>query len=137
MANRRSRRNKQYFFCPYCQKRLWRNGSPKYYLYYAGKTEIQKGFGLSAKNATFLVNQSFTQLDQGVWLEEFFCEKDGRIWFHISRKEDKLNSRLATAEDWNRSTKTINPDGSNGTVSEFTNKISRGCNLTLLNRMRN
>ena len=136
MAHKRLNKNKHHFFCPYCQRRLWRSGSPKYYIYYEGKAEIKKGFGLSAKNANFLVNQSYTQLNINVWLEEFFCEQDGRLWLHITRKETELSSRLATAEDWLRSTKTINPDGSNGTVSEFSNRISQGCSLALLNRMR-
>jgi hypothetical protein len=136
MSNKRSTKNKQHFFCPYCQERLWRNGSPKYYLFYSGKSEIQRGFSLSSKNATFLANQNHTQLDQKVWLEEFFCQQHGRLWCHISKRETQLIARIAVAEDWHRSSKTINPDGSNGTVSEFTNKISRGCNLDLLNRMK-
>lgn len=136
MPNKRSRRKKNHFLCPHCQQRLWRNGSPKYYLFHAGKSEIQQGFNLTAKKAGFLVNQNFTQLDRDIWLEEFFCELDGRLWLYISQKEERIATRLAVAEDWTRSTKTINPDGSNGTISEFTNKISQGCHLALLNQFK-
>jgi hypothetical protein len=128
MPGKRSRfKKKQMFSCPHCQQQLWRVGSPKYYLFYQGKAEIQKGFNLSAKNASFLANQQDTCVDLNVWLEEFFCETDGQIWMHLSQNEQKaIASRLATAEDWQRTTKTFDPDKPHSSVSEFTLRMSRG-----------
>jgi hypothetical protein len=132
MANKRSNRKKHQFHCPYCQQRLWRNGSPKHYIYHEGKLEIQQGFNLTAKKASFLAAQNRTQLNQNIWLEDFFCELDGKIWLLVSRKDGEISYRLAVQEDWLRSTKTINPDYRNCSVSEYTSKFSRGSSTKLL-----
>lgn len=101
-------------------------GSPKYYLFYQGKMEMQKGLNLTSKKASFLANQRSTCVDNNIWIEEFFCENDGQIWMRLYRGEDKnIIACLAKAEDWKRTTKTIDPERYHPSASEFTLKMSR------------
>ncbi len=127
MANKRSRYKKtQKFYCPHCSQRMWRVGGPKYYLFYQGKIEMQKGFKLTAKKASFLASQKPVYVDTNIWLEEFFCENDGQIWMRLYRNENKtIIACLAKSEDWKRTTKTIDPERPHPSASEFTIKMSR------------
>ena len=126
MPNKRSRKRKQQFYCPYCQTRLWRAGSPKHYLYYQEVSEIQKNLNLSRKKASFLINQNNTYLDKSSWIEDFCCEQHGKIWLKISRKVDRpMEISLASEDDWKNTTGTINPNIPNPSVSEFTYSMSR------------
>jgi hypothetical protein len=137
MSNKRRGRNQtQKYYCPHCQRRLWRVGGPKYYLFYDGKLEMQQGLKLSHKTASFLAAQSSTLLDRDIWLEEFFCEEDGKIWMHLSRAScGKLNAKPATREHWKRTTKTPDPERPSSTVSEFTYYMSRQTSPNLLHRV--
>jgi len=134
MPNKRSRRNKTpKFHCPYCQRRLWRVGSPKYYVFYNGKHEMKEGLNLSGKNAGLLAAQQSTCLDTNVWIEEFFCEEDGKVWMHLVRAESgELSVRLAQQKDWKRTVKTVDPDMPKHACSEYSNRMSRRANLNLL-----
>ncbi|ACK69121.1 conserved hypothetical protein [Gloeothece citriformis PCC 7424] len=136
MPNKRSRFNKtQKFYCPYCSNRLWRVGSPKYHLFHQGKLEIQKGLNLTSKKAAFLAAQQSTLVNNNLWLEEFFCEKDGKIWMYLEKHSNgQLATRLASREDWQRTTKTPDPERPHNTVSEFTHKMSRQANVHLVKK---
>ena len=127
MPNKRSRKSKkQKFYCPYCQARLWRTGSPKHYIYYQEISEIQKNFNLSRKKASFLKNQNTTCLDKNSWIEDFFCVQHGKMWLKISCKvEQPIEVSLASEDDWKKTTGTINPNLPNPSVSEFTYSMSR------------
>lgn len=128
MPNKRSRRNKtQKFYCPHCLKRLWRSGKPKHYVYYQGKSEIQKGFNLTAKKAGFLAQQNQAWVDRSIWIEEFFCTEHGKIWMHLSQSQKgQFQTRLAIREDWQRVSGKPDPDFPHCGISEFTYRMSRG-----------
>lgn len=125
MPNKRSRKRK--FYCPYCQTQLWRMGSPKHYLFYQEVSEIQENLNITRKKASLLMNQNRnTYLDKSSWIEDFCCEQHGKIWLKISQKVDHpLKVTLATEEDWQKTTGTINPNIPNPSVSEFTYSMSR------------
>ncbi|MEA5510576.1 hypothetical protein VB715_12450 [Crocosphaera sp. UHCC 0190] len=137
MPNKRSRKkNGPKFHCPQCNRRLWRVGGHKYFIFYQGKSEIQHGFGLTPKKASFLATQNPIWVDRDVWLEEFFCEGHGKIWMRLSRSEEgKITTRLARREDWKRTTSTPDPDTPNCSVSEFTYRMSRRSHPNLINRV--
>ena len=127
MPNKRSRKNrKQKFYCPYCQTRLWRMGSPKHYIYYQQISEIQKHLNISRKKATFLKTQHNTYLDRSSWIEDFCCRQHGKIWLKIAYKADlPMKVSLANEDDWKNTTGTINPNYPNPSVSEFSYSMSR------------
>jgi hypothetical protein len=126
MPNKRSKRGKtQIYSCPFCQQRLWRLGTSKYYLFYQNNTEIRKNLGISAKNAKLLANQNSTYLDKKKWIEAFCCQKHGSLWLLISLQEQGCDYRLAKEKDWLQTNKTSDPRISNPSVSEFTLRMSR------------
>jgi hypothetical protein len=125
-GKRKGRNQVQKLGCPYCQQRLWRVGREKYQIFYTGKTEIQKGMGVTGKKASFLAAQKQAHVASNVWLEEFFCEEHGQIWLHLTKtQEGAFLMRLATREDWQRTNRTPNPERPNPSVSEFTYRLSR------------
>ena len=128
MPNKRSKRNKtQQFSCPYCDRRLWRQGSQKHYLFYQETSEIKERLHISRKNASFLAANSKGYVDTHSWIEEFFCEKHGRIWMRLHKNsEGKLAAALAKGQDWKRTTHTFNPETPNPSVSEYSYRMSRG-----------
>lgn len=128
MPNKRSRtKNIRKFYCPHCCRRLWRVGGQKYYLFYQGTTEIQKEFKLTHKKAEFLAKQNPVCVNQNVWLEEFFCEEHGKVWLYVSRSQQgEISTRPAKREDWERTSRPLNPDRPNCSVSDFTYRMSRG-----------
>ncbi|MGL5034865.1 MAG: hypothetical protein ACRC6M_13795, partial [Microcystaceae cyanobacterium] len=118
MANKRSRRTKTpKFNCPYCDRRLWRVGTGKHYIYAQGAEEVQAQFNLSKKNAGLLTSQNTVQVDRGAWIEEFFCEVDGKMWLQLTKKEDgEIAVKVADEKHWKRSTRTIDPNKPNPSV---------------------
>jgi hypothetical protein len=65
----------QKFFCPFCQRRLWRLGS----------------------QPSFLVKRKNLKLDNA-WLEDFFCEEHGRIQMRLTKMSDlTLKAELVDA----------------------------------------
>ena len=126
MPNKRRGRNKTvHFYCPYCQERLWRTGTPKYRIFYRNAVEIRRNTGMSAKSARFLSLQNSTFLDANKWIEGFCCSLDGSFWLLISFKAGKHEYRIANEKDWLRTNATIDPRISNPSVSEFTLRMSR------------
>ena len=127
MPNKRSRKYKKpKFYCPDCQRRLWRTGSPKHYIYYQEISDIQKNLNISRKKASFLKTQNTTYLDRSSWIEDFFCEQHGKMWLKISCKAERpMEVSLASEDDWKNTTGTINPNFPNPSVSEFTYFMSR------------
>ena len=126
MANKRSARRKvKKFLCPFCQKRLWRQGTEKYRIFYQNADEIRKNTGIPAKKAKLLANQSSTYLDMNKWVEAFCCSDHGLLWLYITQTNKNIEYRLAKEEDWSRTDKTIDPRLSNPSVSEFTLRMSR------------
>ena len=126
MPNKRSsRRYTKRFFCPYCQQRLWRSGNSKHYLYYENAEEIRKNTGITLKKAKLLSLQSATYLDRNKWIESFCCSSHGMMWLSISVKDKNYEYRLANANDWLRTDKTVDPKIANPSVSEFTLRMSR------------
>lgn len=127
MPNKRSKRNKtQHFFCPHCDRRLWRPGGQKHYFFYRDPSEIKDHLNISRKKASLLAANPKGYVDSNAWIEEFFCEKHGRLWMCMHRSnEGKLEAVLAKSQDWKRTTHTFNPDTPNPSVSEYSYRMSR------------
>ena len=124
-GKRSSRKQIQHFCCPYCNRRLWRSGSTKHFLFYTEVSQIRQYVNVSHKNAALLASQG-AYLDRNAWIEEFFCGEHGKIWLKINRNPvSQLTSQLATSKDWQQTTRTINPEMPNPSVSEFTYRMSR------------
>lgn len=130
MPNRRSRyQNVQKFYCHYCEQRLWRLGSPKHHLFYQEMTEIKHHLKVSRKSASLLAAQG-PCLDQNIWVEEFFCNRHGKMWLRVSKQADgTLTSAPATEQDWKQTNGTSNPSQGNPSVSEFTQRMSRRASI--------
>ncbi len=125
MPGKRSKRNNFQFHCPSCNSKMWRLGSPKHFLFYQGATEIQRNVDMPRKSALFLANKG-VYIDNRSWIEEFFCRKHGKLWIKVTNKTNsKLVTTLATGNDWQQSTRTIDPDTPNPSVGEFTYRMSR------------
>lgn len=127
MPGKRSRkRAKQKFSCPYCQDKLWRMGSPKHYLYYREVSEVQKQLNIPRKKASLLIAQNQTVLDRSIWIEDFVCERHGKMWLKISNNgNEPMKVSLASEQDWEKATGTIDPNRPNPSVSEFSCSMSR------------
>lgn len=124
-GKRSSRKNIQRFYCPYCDRRLWRQGSPKHFLFYLEASEIQKNVNMPRKSAEILANKG-AYVDTNSWVEEFFCGEHGKLWMKVTKKDDgRLIATIATDKDWQQTTRTILPDARNPSVSEFSYRMSR------------
>ena len=126
MPGKRSKhKNVQRFYCPYCERRLWRLGSPKHYIYYLGASQIQKNVDMPRKSAELLAAKG-VYTDTNCWIEDFFCGDHGKLWMKVTRAPGNvIVAALATSNDWSQSTHTILPDTPNPSVSEFTYRMSR------------
>ncbi len=127
MPNKRSRRGKvHHFSCPYCQQRLWRVGSDKYYLFYKNIADLRRNLQLTKKKASLLQGQYSTFVDKNRWIEEFFCAEHGQLWLLIARQPDgNFTQALATEQHWQKTSKTIDPNTSNPSISEYSYRMSR------------
>lgn len=87
MFGKRMKRNKvQRFYCPYCERRLWRLNSPKHFLFGLGASDIQPNSNC---------------IDSNFWSEEFFCGEHGKLWMRVTRKSNgKLVITVDTSKDW-------------------------------------
>ncbi|AFY76788.1 hypothetical protein Ple7327_1401 [Pleurocapsa sp. PCC 7327] len=134
MSNKRKKRSQiQKFYCPCCQQRLWRLGGQKYYLFYQDISELKKNLGITRKKASFLATQNSAYVDRNAWLEEFFCEEHGTIWMRLSRQADGTLAAIpAKRSDWQSTTRTINPEIPNPSVSEFSYHMSRRASTQLV-----
>lgn len=124
-GKRSNRKNIQRFYCPHCDRRLWRQGSPKHFLFYLEASEIHQNVDVSRKNAVFLAAKG-AYVDNNSWIEEFFCAEHGRLWMKVTKKNgSKLIATLASSNDWKQTTRTIQPDTPNPSVGEFSYRMSR------------
>ncbi|MBC7881116.1 MAG: hypothetical protein H7Y37_07255 [Anaerolineae bacterium] len=126
MPGKRSKRSDtERFACPDCENRLWRIGSEKYLIYCSEASDFVHYMGMSRRQAAMSMAQGY-RLDRHSWIEEFFCGEHGKMWLLVRNLESgKIATTTATAHDWKRSTGTPNPDSSNPSVSEFTQRMSR------------
>ena len=124
-GKRSNRKCVQRFYCPYCDRRLWRLGSPKHFVFYLDAGEIQRNVSVSRKNAVVLASKG-EYVDNNSWIEEFFCAEHGKLWMKVVKKDEgKLVATLAMSNDWQQTTRTILADGRNPSVSEFSYRMSR------------
>ncbi|MBE9191010.1 hypothetical protein IQ230_11730 [Gloeocapsopsis crepidinum LEGE 06123] len=132
-GKRSSRKNVPRFYCPHCERRLWRLGSPKYFLFYTGALEIQQNVANMPRQSAIELAAKGVYVDNNVWIEEFLCGEHGKLWMKLCRKPDgKLNVSLATNQDWRKTTRTINPETPNPSVGEFTYRMSRQASTKLI-----
>jgi len=133
MPGKRSKhKNAHRFYCPYCERRLWRLGGPKHFLYYIGAAEIQKNVHMPHKSAELLAKKG-AYVDQNSWIEDFFCGDHGKLWMKVTRKScGSLVTTQATSKDWQQTTRTIQPDTPNPSVGEFTYRMSRQANAKFI-----
>jgi competence CoiA-like predicted nuclease len=136
MVNKRSNRQKvQKFFCPYCERRLWRSNRQKYRLFYKEVAELRERLNFSHKKASLLAAQIDTFVDRNSWIEDFYCEEHGQIWLRVSKQtNEKLVGVLAQREDWKCTTGTIDPNSHNPSISQYSYYMSRGCSVNNLKR---
>jgi hypothetical protein len=128
MPNKRKSRGKSSkFYCPYCQTRLWRMGHQKYYLVSQNLDDIKKDFNLTRKKASLLAAQQPHPVNLNIWIEDFFCPGHGeKIWLRICKNPDQSLSVTEAGEaDWKRTSRTIDPDRPNPSVSDYTYRHSR------------
>ncbi len=105
---------------------MWRIGNSKYHVFYKNAAQIKKNTGLSARKSAFLAAQYNTYVDRNRWIEAFCCEEHGMMWFLISALEGgNYEYRIAREKDWLQTNKTLDPNNTNPSVSEFTQRMSR------------
>jgi len=122
---RRNRGATPNFPCPYCEKRLWRLGSERHFLFYETAKEISTYVGLTHKKSALVASQGI-YVDKRSWLEEFLCGEDGRFWLLVqTTDEGTLKFKVAQDADWKRTVGTINPNVPNASVGQFTYRMSR------------
>ena len=102
-------------------------GHQKYYLVSQNIEDIRKDFNLTRKKASFLAAQQPHPVNLNIWIEEFFCSGHGKtIWLRISKNPDQsLVATEAGEADWKRTSRTIDPDRPNPSVSEYSYRNSR------------
>jgi hypothetical protein len=131
VANKRSRCKKErHFYCPHCQARLWRMGSPKHFLFYQNSSELKQNLNISSRKAKILNSHYPVYVDRSAWIEEFFCPHDGPLWLLVTRQSDQqLSLHVPDTTDWKRTTKTIDAERPNPSVSEYSMRMSRSPTL--------
>lgn len=101
-------------------------GNPKYSLFCQGISERQEGLNLSRKKASCLAAQESVPVNRNTWLEEFICLEHGKIWMKVSRLPDGLLMTFeASDRDWKHTSRTIDPNLPNPSVSEYSYRHSR------------
>lgn len=130
-GKRSNRKNVPRFHCPQCNSRLWRLGSPKHFLFYTGALEIQQHVSMPRQSAVLLAAKG-VYVDRNCWIEEFMCGEHSKLWIKITKKADgSLITSLATSRDWQRTTRTIEPETPNPSVGEYTYRMSRQASTKL------
>jgi hypothetical protein len=135
MPGKRSNRSKiEQFFCPYCEKRLWRLGGSKHYLFLANVSNTPQSSQNSSKSPREVLEED-ARIDPDQWIEEFFCGEHSKLWMLVCRTTDnRLIAVLASKADWQRSTRTPCIDFPNPSVSEFSIRMSRRADVRLRRR---
>ncbi|MBW4696842.1 MAG: hypothetical protein KME03_02860 [Aphanocapsa lilacina HA4352-LM1] len=131
MAQKRSRAlNRVEIYCPTCGLRLWRMPGKKHFVYSTTVEQARELLGLTKKTATLLHAATTTLVDRTRWIEEFFCPNDGAAWIACHRdKSGQVTGQVATGEQWQQTTGTVDPRRPNPSVGEFTYRNSRGIGL--------
>lgn len=78
-----NRKNIQRFYCPYCDRRLWRLDSSKRSISYLDAAQIQQILNISRQSAVSLATKGAC-VDHNFWLEKFFCEEHGKLWMKVT-----------------------------------------------------
>jgi hypothetical protein len=135
MPGKRSNRKKvEQFFCPYCEKRLWRLGGSKHHLFLASVSDTQHDLQTPSKLPRKRLEKNAC-LDPNQWIEAFFCGQHSRLWMLVCRTTyDRLTAVLASKTDWQRSTGTPSMDFTNPSASEFSIRMSRRADVQLRRR---
>lgn len=98
VKKRSNRKNVQHFYCPYCDRRLWRLGSPKRFMSYPDAAQIQQNLNISRKSVLSLVTKG-TCVERNSWLEEFFCEEDSKLWMKVTVNTGSDLVGITTSKD--------------------------------------
>jgi hypothetical protein len=127
-GKRSSRKKVEQFFCPYCEKRLWRLGGSKHNLFLGSSRPSQQNLQNPSTSSTALDKTAC--IDPNQWLEAFFCSEHSKLWMLVCRTTyNRLAAVLASNTDWQRST-TIPPiDVPNPSVREFSIGMSRRADM--------
>jgi hypothetical protein len=135
MPGKRSNRSKiEQFFCPYCEKRLWRLGGSKHYLFFANVSNTQQSLQNPSKPTREALEKG-ARIDPNQWIEEFFCGEHSKLWMLVCRTtHNRLTAVLASETDWQRSTGTPPIGFPNPSVSEFSIRMSRRADVRLRHR---
>lgn len=98
-----NRKNVQRFYCFYCDRRLWRLGSPKRFIFHLDALQIQQKFNISRKSAVYLATKGIC-VDGNSWLEEFCCGEDGKLWMKVVMNTGSDLVGITTSKDYQQST---------------------------------
>lgn len=122
MPGKRSSRKKiEHFFCPYCEKRLWRLGGSKHNLF-LGSSSSSSRQNLQNPSTPSKVFERSACIDSNQWIEAFFCREHNKLWMLVCRTtHNRLTAVLASNTDWQRSTGISPVDVPNPSVSKFSN----------------
>ncbi len=87
MSNKRCKRKEnQQFYCLHCERRLWRLGSSKHFLFYTNESEIEQNIDTARQNPMFLATKGSYIYDNS-WIEEFLCGEHGKMWMLVFNSE--------------------------------------------------
>lgn len=88
MSCQRKEKTTQKFYCLYCQQRLWRLGSSKYYLLSLSNAESYSSRPRDRQQTSLSASQNVISTNRSYWLEEFYCEEHGKLWTWLSKASD-------------------------------------------------
>lgn len=95
-----NQKNAQRFYCPKCDRRLWRVGNSKYFLSYTEVSESRRYVKMLHQEALLLTAKG-THNSCHSWVEEFVCGEHGTLWMKLSKQADgSLYTSLATTNDY-------------------------------------
>jgi hypothetical protein len=121
----RNRSKKRAIYCPIHGCYL-NSASQKYPLFADSAGQLQQR-GMSRRSAMMLVQNKTTVSLQGEWLEAFWCEECQQTkWYHLKKAhEGKYIVSVAPNGLWQQ-VDGVSSGGGNPSVSEFTQRQSRG-----------
>ena len=80
----------QRFFCPDCDRRLWRLHRSKCYQFARETTDF-----LAVEVSSSITSGSATidhSIEDDTWLEAFICSKHGRLWLSVTKNCSEQSS---------------------------------------------
>jgi hypothetical protein len=125
MPGKRSSRKKiEQFFCPYCEKRLWRLGGSKHNLFLGSSSSQQS---LQNPSTSSKALEKTACIDPNQWIEAFFCSEHSKLWMLVLRTTyDRLTAVLASNADWRQCSTGIPPiDVPNPSARKSSTRVSR------------